>query len=280
MTLIISAAAPGVALQVADTLVTKGGQYYDDKLVKSTIVHCRNGKLIVSYTGLAVIEGKRTDIWLAQMLREVNATEFIFPEIVETVRHKLNKVRTIDTHLDSTGLTVVIMGQALAKSGQIEPAIAEVSNRQKYVAKRNEFEEQKRPYGEFEKWTIALGPRSNFVSVNGAVPQNFPANTFRRKLQRLLNKARTEEDKKRLLTFVVEMLRYHRSHNNLDCVIGEDCTAAFIDDTLKSVSSYYSKGSSVRRIPNIVSDSLALTDIVFGEDRTSSEKQDGLAGTS
>jgi hypothetical protein len=70
MTLIITTATKDFVFQVADTQLTNpNGTVYSDKLVKTTIVHCSDAKLLVSYTGLAFINNIRTDIWLVGELK-------------------------------------------------------------------------------------------------------------------------------------------------------------------------------------------------------------------
>jgi hypothetical protein len=63
MTFIISAATRAIALQDADTRVTRAtdGAVVNDLSIKTTVLHCRDAKLIISFTGLASINGRKMD---------------------------------------------------------------------------------------------------------------------------------------------------------------------------------------------------------------------------
>ncbi|MDA8188241.1 MAG: hypothetical protein M0T85_08880 [Dehalococcoidales bacterium] len=68
MTLIITAVSRDGIVQVSDRRLTKDGQAYDDSSNKAVCVSCSDGRLAISYAGLAEIGGQRTDEWLADCL--------------------------------------------------------------------------------------------------------------------------------------------------------------------------------------------------------------------
>ena len=67
MTLIVSCITRDCAFQVADRrLILSTGGVFDDDSNKMTLF---DGRIAFSYTGLASLEGKRTDLWLTNLLR-------------------------------------------------------------------------------------------------------------------------------------------------------------------------------------------------------------------
>jgi len=66
VTLILGCATQKHAVQVSDRrLVTPDGQLFDDDTNKA-VLFC--GRMALSYTGLAELDGKRTDLWLTEVL--------------------------------------------------------------------------------------------------------------------------------------------------------------------------------------------------------------------
>jgi hypothetical protein len=68
MTLILSYFRQGHLLQVADRLVTRDGSKYDPIANKNIIYFARDAIVTVGYTGLAYIDNKPTDWWIAEVL--------------------------------------------------------------------------------------------------------------------------------------------------------------------------------------------------------------------
>ena len=140
MTLILAAGNPELAIHVADTLLTKpDGTFYADELVKTTIVHCKNAKLLISYTGLAIIDNTRTDKWIVRRLREFRAPSKVFKEIVFFLADALNKAVRRKPALRTIGLTLVINGPGVSPDNVRQLAIAYVSNVGKPHPKRGHF---------------------------------------------------------------------------------------------------------------------------------------------
>jgi len=68
MTIVVDCFAKDAAFQVSDRRLTDlHGKIFDDQRNKAVIV---NGRLVFSYTGLAHIDGQRTDLWLAKAIAE------------------------------------------------------------------------------------------------------------------------------------------------------------------------------------------------------------------
>lgn len=112
MTLIVSAATRRAAYQVADAQLTLSptGTVADDLAPKTVIVLCHDAKLIISYSGLASLDGLRTDRWLAQLLVRLDARSLVFLEVLEGLRTALNHAITSNPHLETHGLSLAICG--------------------------------------------------------------------------------------------------------------------------------------------------------------------------
>ena len=69
MTLILDCIARDAVFQVSDRRLTDayGGTVVDDQSNKAVVV---DGRIVFGYTGLAIINGQRTDQWLAQVIAD------------------------------------------------------------------------------------------------------------------------------------------------------------------------------------------------------------------
>lgn len=84
MTLIISALAEDVIIQVSDRLVTwPDGRVWSDNATKVVCVECADAAFTVAYTGLALIGNVRTDRWIVNALNRNGATNKRFPDLFQ-----------------------------------------------------------------------------------------------------------------------------------------------------------------------------------------------------
>lgn len=69
MTLALSSISRHAIVQAADRLISRDGKA-EDPLVNKTVIYCARDALVtMSYTGLAFLDGIRTDDWIARKLR-------------------------------------------------------------------------------------------------------------------------------------------------------------------------------------------------------------------
>lgn len=255
MTFIISAVTKNFAIQIADTRLTKlDGSLYDDKLVKTTIVHCYDAKLVISYTGIASIDKKRTDKWLVAKLRESKAPEKVFVEVIEILRKSLSEALTRNPSLRSYGLTLVACGLGNSPEGILQPAIALVSNSQEFDLVYRSFKDIKPKTKEFNKYFFDFDSNfSYFISVDGAVGKKITVamNSFRRKIENKLRNSKSD-DAKGIVDSLVAMLRLQAKNPDVGFLIGEDCTAVVINSDFRSSSYFYNQNQKTNRFPNLV----------------------------
>jgi hypothetical protein len=76
VTKLFSAAAPSLAVQGSDRLVSAGGQPFDPRANKTIVYVSRDGVMFVSYTGSSYVEQLPTDEWL---VRELTGVDEVVP---------------------------------------------------------------------------------------------------------------------------------------------------------------------------------------------------------
>lgn len=71
MTLIVTTIFKNKVVQVADAKLTLNGKEVEDRAVKSIGVQCADARFCIGYTGIAEIEGERTDFWIAHQVSDI-----------------------------------------------------------------------------------------------------------------------------------------------------------------------------------------------------------------
>jgi hypothetical protein len=73
-----------ITIQVSDRRLTRvDGTLHDDSANKAVCIACRNAAFSVAYTGLARVQNRRTDIWLADYFTASNAGSKGYPELMQ-----------------------------------------------------------------------------------------------------------------------------------------------------------------------------------------------------
>lgn len=262
MTLIITVATRDFVFQVADTQLTRyDGTFYSDKTVKTTVVHCSDSKLLISYTGLAEIEGMRTDKWLVGKLKDTKVWDKTFPETVKFLENVLTKTMSRDKGLVDHSLLLVIAGLGINK-GIRDVAVALVTNNEEDVPKRGLIEHKKID-GVFG--SVFYQPSPNFtwyISVDGAVDLSPEIKSLRRKISSKLLKVKTNEQLDEIMYYLVLWIRLQRKSKDVGHLIGDDCTVAHIGSDYKGSLFFFSNDKKIRRYPNIVSKEYSFVDFV------------------
>ena len=252
MTFIISAATKNAVFQIADTrLTTPDGSLFDDEAVKTVIVHCYDAKLSISYSGMALINGKRTDQWIEDKLTKFKAWHKVFQEIVEFMKGELTNAIRGDRNLERYGLTIDIVGLGVSPAGVRQPAVAIITNATEPQIGRNQFkivDSKGRPFSQY-----ILTPKfQHYIGINGAVGPSIVINGLRRKIEKQLRRMTSLDDLRPIMDRLVAILRLHRQDRILGRVIGNYCLAVAIrSDFTTIVGSYGPKGKSILR-PRIV----------------------------
>jgi len=253
MTLIITAATKRYVFQVADTRLTyPDGQLYDDQSVKTTLATCYDAKLAISYTGLAVIGGQSTDLWLCRELTGAKVWERSFPDVVQFLKDRLTGASSHDYNLRKIGLTFVIAGLGINK-GARDVALALVTNCRRPIPRRSLLE-WVQPKEEFNRYFFDPGDNFTwYLSVHGAVDMNAEISALRRKIGNKLLEARAPEQLTELMNYLVSWIRFQRRSKRVGHLISDDCTVVHIGSDFKGSLFLYSKDKRLERYPHIVS---------------------------
>ena len=264
MTLIITAATKDYIFQVADTRLTKvDGTSFDDNNIKSTVAHCKDVKIVLSYTGLAYIIGQRTDLWLVSKLKEFNCWDKVFNEVLNFIVSELTKTASFDPNLAKYGLTFVIAGLGKNKFGVNDTAIAIISNYLTPNATSLEFDSST-PTNTFKKHVFTLQPGFGYyISEHGAGDSNPDIDLLRRKLVKELPQAKTAKELDRIMYYLIGWLRLQAKDPKSSHLISEDCTVTHIGRDYKSSLFFFTKDKKIRRFPNIVSKDKSMTNLTY-----------------
>ena len=261
MTFIISVATRNIALQVADTRVTRAcdGSLVCDRSVKMTVAHCWDAKLIMSFTGLASIRGMQVGNWIEDKLTKFNAWNRAFVEVLDHIREEATLAAQQDHNLGKYGLEIVVIGLGVSPKGTRQPAIAIVTNCSEPQQNQNRFKYMDPSGRAFERYILDPPKVRHYVAVDGAVrvsaADKLSINGLRRKLQRELQNLPDGCDPRSVLDRLVAMLRLHRrQHRALSRVIGEYCVAAAIKSDFSVVRGSYGPKNLVALLPNLIRD--------------------------
>jgi hypothetical protein len=91
MTLLINVVTPENVIQASDRRLTFQDGSFDDKSNKAVCVFCKDAHFAIAYTGLASIGGKRTDLWIVDYLRSINAPKMNVPLISEALEKETSR---------------------------------------------------------------------------------------------------------------------------------------------------------------------------------------------
>jgi hypothetical protein len=256
MTFIISAATRNIALQVADTRLTRvaDGTIKDDLSIKTTVLHCRDAKLIISFTGLASINGKRTNKWIEEKLVQFRAWEKVFQETMDYLRDEATNALSRDKNLEKHGLEIVVIGLGFSPAGTRQPAIALITNSSEPQVSRNQFVDVDpigRPFIRYIRGPIV---DRHYIGISGATGgRKLIINGLRRKLEKQLRQSPEGANPRQLLDRLVAILRLHKQdHPQLNQVIGSHCVAVAIMTDLKVVCVSYGPRGGKLLFPNFV----------------------------
>jgi hypothetical protein len=262
MTLVITVATKHLLIQAADTRLTKNGRLCSEDLVKTTLVQCYDAKLAISYTGLAVIDAQRTDIWLYNLLTHADAWQITANDVVELIRASLTDCIPREANLRSVGLTVVVGGLALLADGRKDLVLSCITNSERLA--NNHFERLFQPAERFQSYTCHVDINKTYViQINGAIDLDESITALRKKLAHSLPTARTKEDLQHIMQYLAFWIRLAHKSRKVGNLIGEDCTVVCIDSQFKMSLHYFSQNKEIQRLPNVVGQKQSFVNTVL-----------------
>jgi hypothetical protein len=220
------------------------------------IVHAANAKVALGYTGLATLDGIRSDLWFHRELMAFEPWRHPWPAAVDFLAGQLDAAGARNHALRAHELTLTLTGLGVLDGGGTSLAIANISN---VDARRGRFgrsvgAEVGRPF-QISIFNAAnpRNPRMYYLEAAGAFGMTSSFGSMRRRLSRQLRSAATREERLEVVKSIVSMMREQRQASDRAAVIGDRWTAVLIEQDLQSVSTYFSDSDVTPLVPNLVS---------------------------
>lgn len=134
MTLILTLVSSNKVVQVSDRRLTLGKDIHDVNANKAICVGCSDARFSVGYTGVAEIDGQRTDYWLVDQISSVfqSGNEDVLT-VYKTLQERATKAishlryKRRPVHPQGRGLTLVLAGYRTIEAITV-PFLAYISN--------------------------------------------------------------------------------------------------------------------------------------------------------
>ncbi|MCL5962180.1 MAG: hypothetical protein M1358_23170 [Chloroflexi bacterium] len=245
MTLIITAVTRDGIVQVSDRRLTKDGQVYDDSSNRAICVSCSDGRLAISYTGLAEIGGQRTDEWLADYLASIVDDRIDTLSVFEALQKRTTSAFSrLRIHQEHQELTLVLAGPRMHLA-----VFGYVSNVLDWTGKRLPDVQESFSLG--VHWPmISARCRKATVQIDGrkdAVDET---------LQNRINKLKRKmyfQDSHMVAQALVTIVRAAGQHPQFGKYIGRDCMSVILARTGGFQTMYHpDQGDVVNYPPHLI----------------------------
>lgn len=279
MTLLVTLMGKNKIVQVADTRLTIEGREHESNAIKAVSVACADANFSIAYTGLAEINGARTDKWLVGKVESVfEAGNYTVDYIVQHLVSGLNSTFPALRHrgrrlpTEHKGLCLMLSGYSHGAGGPFsEPFTVQISNMSSEgVGKRHKVNlEFSACVMKFEADTKAdvyqcmiEGANHGFLSDDAAGHRlNAHVNRVNRQLKRIDqgHKPAGKATAERLVSIVKEASK-HPTYGHL---IGATCLSTVIHPgTTAMLTNYHdAAGETVQRLPHLVTPIETISDI-------------------
>ena len=134
MTLILTLIATNKIVQVFDRRLTLNGDVCDSDANKLVYVGCDDARFSIGYTGVAEIDGQRTDYWLVDQIKSIFGSGrrdvlTVYRELANKATSAISRLRYKGRLVNPKrrGLTLALAGYR-AISGTTVPFLAYISN--------------------------------------------------------------------------------------------------------------------------------------------------------
>jgi hypothetical protein len=134
MTLILTLVSTNKIVQVSDRRLTLNGKVCDSNANKLVCVGYDDARFSVGYTGVAEIDGQRTDYWLVDQIESIFSSGHrdvltVYKELADKATSAVSRLRYKGrlVHQRHRGLTLALAGYREI-SGTVVPFLAYISN--------------------------------------------------------------------------------------------------------------------------------------------------------
>jgi hypothetical protein len=136
VTLVITILGNNKVVQVADTRLTLNGKLHDAHAIKAVGVACADAQFCIGYSGVAEIEGQRTDYWLVDQVASIFASgrhgiRAVTWELAVRAEHAMPKLRYQGMRVKREGraLQLVMAGYHHSEIGPLSrPFVTSIMN--------------------------------------------------------------------------------------------------------------------------------------------------------
>ena len=286
MTLILTLVAANKIVQVSDRLLTLNGKVHEENANKAICVSCSNAHFSIGYTGVAEIDGQRTDYWIVDQIQSIFSLGYQdIGKVGQLLGEKLTdvfselKYEGLPIGLQDKGLKLVLAGFGGPVDGMhTDPFLAHITNMMPNAL--DTFDVGSRFTSEIwigrdalqdgsrDKFGLFIsGTRAPFtVGDNYSSGLNRCAKQVRRQLRRIdLGRepsSRTTADR---LAWLIRQASRHPRYRKF---IGRDCLSTVIHPGSGPFLTHYhpEKAATIEYGPHLVTPMLSTWDVEFNLD--------------
>lgn len=278
MTLILTLVSSNKVVQVSDRRLTLGRNVHDINANKAICVGCSDARFSVGYTGVAEMDGQRTDYWLVDQISSVFQSGYedvltVYKSLQERATEAISRLRYRGrpVHPQGRGLTLVFAGYRTIDAITI-PFLAYVSNvnpdnsdplRVDSTFSRNGwmFDPRARPD---KQMVFVHGARITFDARDPAaeeIRRRYWAATRVLKRVDLGNEPESRASAERMAW----LIREASSHPRYGYLVGRDCLSVVIHPNSPAMPTHYhpDKATTVEYGPHLVTPMLSSWDVEF-----------------
>lgn len=281
MTLILTLVSSNKVVQVSDRRLTLGRNVHDINANKAICVGCNDAHFSVGYTGVAEIDGQRTDYWLVDQISSIfqSGNEdvlTVYKALQERATKAISRLRYKGrpVHPQGRGLTLVLAGYRTIEATTV-PFLAYISNlnldNSNPLHVENTFSRKGwmfDPRARADKQMIFVhGAR---VTFNAGDPAG--AKICRRywEMTRILKRIDLghEPESRTTADRMAWLIRETSSHPRHGYLVGRDCLSVVIHSNSPAMPTHYhpDKATTVEYGPHLVTPMLSTWDVEFDLD--------------
>lgn len=248
MTLLINVVTTKNVIQASDRRLTLlDGSLFNDEANKAVCVFCKDAHFAISYTGLATINAKRTDLWVLDYLSSIKATKMPLQLIIDSLKDQAtNSLKSVHKNIRRTSF--VLSGYRLRR-----PFIAVVSNSENPKTESSgEAQDRFRAWVKQVRGPIRNTKRGLWIDIFGRDDAvNKPIRRQIRKLarRRFFHKQDASEIADKLVSFILSASKTPE----VGKFIGRNCMTTIIKPKGPILTKYHPEmNSPVQYMPHVI----------------------------
>jgi hypothetical protein len=275
MTLILTLVATNKIVQVSDRRLTLNRETCDSSANRLVCVGCDDAHFSIGYTGVAEIDGQRTDYWLVDQISSIFSSGHqdvlaVYKALAEKATSAVSRLRYKGrlVHPQGRGLTLALAGYRVMSETTV-PFLAYISN--VALDASSPFEVQARFFR--KGWIFDPRPSADrqMLYINGAegafTAGDKPANTILKQYwetKRSLSKIDLgyRPESRTTAEILAWLVRQATKHPRYGPYIGPDCLSVVLHPDNPGMPTHYhpEKAATIEHMPHLVTPMLAMWD--------------------